>query len=237
MLANNEVGTIQPVSEIAGRLQGKDIVLHTDAVQALGKIPVDLRELPVDLLSLSAHKFFGPKGIGLLFIRSGTKLSSLLLGGGQEKNRRAGTENVAYIVGMARALELAVQGQEKNAARLRGLQDDLENGLRERIEGIQINGHPEQRIPGLTNVSIARVDGESINLNLDLRGIAASSGSACTSGSVEPSHVLKAMGVTPEMIPGSIRFSLGPENTKENVDLILEVLPEIVRRLRDLSPI
>ena len=237
MLANNEVGTIQPVADIVGRLRAKNerIIIHTDAVQAVGKIPVNLRELPVDLLSISAHKFYGPKGVGLLFIRQGTRLPSFFLGGGQEKNRRAGTENVAGAVGMAKALEISVRELDGMGARIRGLQDRFENGLRDRIPGARINGHTEQRIPGVTNVSIPGVEGESVVLNLDLRGIAASAGSACTSGSVEPSHVLHSMGVPPGLARGSVRFSLGRGNTREEIDIVLEALPEIAVRLQEIS--
>lgn len=237
MMANNEVGTIQPIAEIAGKLRGKNIVLHTDAVQAMGKIPVDLRKLPVDLLSISAHKFYGPKGIGLLFIRKGTKMPHLIHGGSQELNLRSGTENVAGIVGLAKALEISARDFEANSLRLRRLQKRLEEGLKQKIEDISFNGHPEKRIPGLTNVSFSYIEGEAILLNLDLRGIAASSGSACTSRSFDPSHVLKAMGVSPELARGSIRFSLGRENTEEEVDLVLEALPGIIQKLREMSPI
>lgn len=235
MLANNEVGTIQAVSRIAERLRDKEIILHTDAVQAVGKIPVALGKLPVDLLSLSAHKFYGPKGIGVLFVRQGTRLPAMVFGGGQEKNRRAGTENVAGIVGMAKALEISVRNLDEVSARTRKLQERFEAGLRVRIPGGKINGHPEKRVPGVTNVSISGVEGESVVLNLDLRGIAVSAGSACTSGSVEPSHVLHAMGVSPELARGSVRFSLGRGNTAEEMDLVVDALAEIVDRLRSMS--
>jgi len=237
MLVNNEVGTIQPVADIARRVREKNdqIVIHTDAVQAVGKIPVSLRELPADLLSISAHKFYGPKGVGLLFVRQGTRMPSSFFGGGQEKNRRAGTENVAGIVGMARALEISVRDLEEVNARIRGLQGRLEDGLRNKIPDMRINGHPEKRVPGVTNVSIPGVEGESVVLNLDLRGIAASAGSACTSGSVEPSHVLHAMGITPELARGSVRFSLGRGNTAEEMDLAAGALVEIVDTLRSMS--
>ncbi|MDD5223514.1 MAG: cysteine desulfurase NifS [bacterium] len=237
MMANNEVGTLQPIAEIAGRLRGKNIVFHTDAVQAVGKIPVDLKKLPVDLLSLSAHKFYGPKGMGVLFIRKGTKVSQFVHGGSQEMNHRAGTENVAGMVGLARALEIATRDLEANSLRLRRLQKRLEEGLKQKIGDITFNVHPEERIPGLVNVSFAYVEGEAILLNLDLQGIAASSGSACTSRSLDPSHVLKAMGVPTELARGSIRFSLGRENTEEEIDLVLEILPGIIQKLRDMSPI
>jgi cysteine desulfurase len=237
MMANNEVGTIQPVAEIAGRLKGKNIVFHTDAVQAVGKIPVNLKQLPVDLLSLSAHKFYGPKGMGVLFIRKGTKMPRFIHGGSQEMNLRAGTENVAGMVGLAQALKIAVRDLEANSLRLRRLQKRLEEGMKQKIADISFNGHPEKTIPGLTNVSFSYIEGEAILLNLDLQGVAASSGSACTSRSLDPSHVLKAMGVSPEQARGSIRFSLGRENTEEEIDLVLEILPGIIQKLRDMSPI
>jgi cysteine desulfurase len=237
MMANNEVGTIQPIPEIAGKLRGKNIVFHTDAVQAVGKIPVDLKQLSVDLLSLSAHKFYGPKGVGVLFVRKGTRMPQFIHGGSQEMNLRAGTENVAGMVGLAQALEIAVRDLETNSLRLRRLQKRLEEGLKQKIEDITFNVHPEERIPGLVNVSFAYIEGEAILLNLDLQGIAASSGSACTSRSLDPSHVLKAMGVSPELARGSIRFSLGRENTEDEIDQVLEILPGIIQKLRDMSPI
>lgn len=237
MHANNEVGTIEPIAEIGRIAKERNITLHTDAVQSAGKIPVSVNELHVDLLSLSGHKIYGPKGIGALYIRKGTKIESLIHGGHHEKNRRAGTENVPAIVGLGKAVEIAKDTMEKESIRLTNLRNKLCGGIAEKIDHVLLNGHPGKRLPNTLNMSFEFVEGESIILNLDLKGIAVSSGSACTSGSLESSHVLKAMGVEPAIAQGSIRFSLGKDNTEEDVDYVLEVLPEIVIRLREMSPL
>ncbi|PIU61411.1 MAG: cysteine desulfurase NifS [Armatimonadetes bacterium CG07_land_8_20_14_0_80_40_9] len=237
MHANNEVGTIEPIAEIGRIAKERNITLHTDAVQSAGKIPVSVNELHVDLLSLSGHKIYGPKGIGVLYIRKGTRIQPLIHGGHHEKNRRAGTENVPAIVGLGKAIEIAKDTMEKESIRLTNLRNKLCGGIAEKIDHVLLNGHPGKRLPNTLNMSFEFVEGESIILNLDLKGIAVSSGSACTSGSLEPSHVLKAMGVEPAIAQGSIRFSLGKDNTEEDVDYVLEVLPEIIIRLREMSPL
>ncbi|OYD16801.1 cysteine desulfurase NifS [candidate division WOR-3 bacterium JGI_Cruoil_03_51_56] len=236
MHANNEVGTIEPIPEIAKLAKEKNVYFHTDAVQAVGKIPTDVNELGVDLLSLSGHKFYGPKGVGALFIRKRTKIDGLLHGGRHERNRRAGTENVPGIVGLGKTCEIAMEEREEEAKRLRALRDRLEKGIAENIEDVVINGHPGKRLAGTLNICIKYVEGESMLLNLDYEGIAASSGSACTSGSLEPSHVLLALGIPPEVAHGSLRFSLGRDNTDEDIDRVIEVLPPIVKKLRAMSP-
>ncbi len=237
MLANNEVGTIQPIRELAAVARERGVPFHTDAVQAAGQIPVDVRELGVDLLSLSGHKFYGPKGVGALYVRRGLRLDPLLYGGGQERRLRPGTENVPGIVGLGKAAELARQELEARAAHARALRDRLLAGLLERVPDLVLNGHPERRLPNNLNVSILGVEAESVLLNLDLKGVAASSGSACSAGSVEPSHVLKAMGLPEERTHGALRLTLGRGNTEEDVDYVLEVLPPIVEKLRRLSPL
>ncbi len=237
MTANNETGTIQPVREIGKIAKKKDVIFHTDAVQAVGKVPVDVDKMNVDALSLSGHKFYGPKGIGVLYLRKGTRIKSLILGGHHEKNRRAGTENVPSIVGLSMALEIALQKMEKESVRLTGLRDLLSKGISDRIEKTHLMGHPEKRVPNTLNICFEWVEGESIILNLDLKGIAVSSGSACTSGTLSASHVLKAMGVDPALAQGSIRFSLGMSNTKEDINYVLDVLPEIISRIRAMSPL
>jgi cysteine desulfurase len=247
MHANNEVGTIQPISEIGQLLRRinqqrvtshqSPIYFHTDAVQTVGKVKVDVQELNVDLLSLSAHKFYGPKGIGALYIRKGTRIHSLLQGGHHEKNRRAGTENVAGIVGLAEACKLAISEMDKEATKLLFLRKKLEEGINKKIPYAHSNGHPEERLPNTVNFSFEGLEGESLILSLDFEGIAASTGSACTSGSLEPSHILLAMGVPAEIAQGSIRFSLGRDNTEEEIDYLLEILPKTVSRLRSMSPL
>lgn len=237
MHANNEVGTIEPISEIGKIAKEKGIYFHTDAVQSVGKIPVNVNELNVDLLSLSAHKIYGPKGIGVLYIRKGTRIQSLIHGGHHEKNRRAGTENVPGIVGLGKAIEIAKSSMDKESIYLTNLRNRLHSGIIEKIDYVQLNGHPEKRLPNTLNMSFEFVEGESIILSLDMKGIAVSSGSACTSGSLEPSHVLKSMGVDPSVAQGSIRFSLGKDNTEEDINYVLEVLPEIISRLRTMSPL
>jgi cysteine desulfurase len=236
MYANNEVGTIEPVAEIASIAKEHDIYFHTDAVQAVGKIPFDVKDLDIDLLSLSAHKVYGPKGVGALYIKKGTKIDPILHGGHHEKNKRAGTENVTGIVGLGVACEIAYK-EIKKSKDIKTLRDKLENGLLDRIKDIKINGHPDKRLDGTLNLCVKYVEGEGMLLHLDHNGIAASSGSACTSGSLEPSHVLTAMGIPPEIAHGSLRFSLGKENTEEEVNKVIEVLPPIVDKLREMSPL
>jgi len=237
MLANNEVGTLQPLEE-ALRItrEGSRALFHTDAVQALGKVPLNLAELGVDMASFAAHKVGGPKGSGALYVRRKTALEPVLHGGGQERDLRSGTPNVAGIVGMAVAAEIAAGEVPEEAARLSQLRDRLQEGMLAAIGGVKVNGAGAARVPGTVNVCIDGVEGESLLLMLDARGIAASSGSACTSGSLEPSHVLMAMGVRPELAHGSLRLSLGRAATAEDVDAVLEVLPPVVERLRSIAP-
>ena len=237
MFANNEVGTVEPIEEIAAVCHEAGILFHTDAVQAVGHIPIDVKAMGIDMLSLSAHKFHGPKGVGALYVRKGIRLPSYIIGGEQEKGRRAGTENVAGIVGLGAAIELACDNIQANAARMTALRDRLIQGIPARIPEVKLNGHPVKRLPNNVNYSIKYIEGESILLMLDLKGIAASSGSACTSGSLDPSHVLLAMGLTHEVAHGSVRMTLGDETTAEDIDYVLEVLPEIAKRLRDMSPL
>ncbi len=237
MHGNNEVGTIEPISEIGEIARKAGIYLHTDAVQTIGKIKVNVDDLKVDLLSLSAHKFYGPKGVGALYVRKGTRIHPLLHGGYQERRRRAGTENVAGIVGLGKAAEIASKEMVQQSRRESNLRDKLEKMIKENINHCRLNGHPTRRLPNTLNVSFEFIEGESLILNLDLKGIAASTGSACTSGSLEPSHVLMAMGVPPEIAQGSIRFSLGRDTGKEDIDYTVENLVEIVARLREMSPL
>ncbi len=237
MHANNEVGTIQPIAAIGKLLRERNVLFHTDAVQTVGSIPVNVAELSVDLLSMAAHKFYGPKGVGALYVRKGVKLEPLVYGGGQERNRRAGTENIASIAGMAKALSLANSELEQNRERISALRDYLIDSALARFEHVRLNGHRVLRLPGNANFSFEYIEGESLLLNLDLKGIAASSGSACTSGSLEPSHVLLAMGICHEIAHGSLRLTLGKSTTKEEIDYLLEVLPEIVAKLRAMSPL
>jgi cysteine desulfurase len=235
MQANNEVGTIQPIAEIARVCRERGVPFHTDAVQAVGKLPVDVKALGIDLLSLSAHKFYGPKGVGALYVRQGVRVDPLLHGGHQERGRRAATENVAGIVGAAKALELRLDEMAAEAERLMALRERLHEGIIAKIDHVYLNGHPTQRLPGTLSLSFDFIEGEAIIMGLDLAGVAVSSGSACTSASLEPSHVLLAMGVHPGVAQGSIRFSLGRGNTEQDVDVVLEVLPGIVERLRAMS--
>lgn len=237
MHANNEVGTIQPVEVFSDICKKKKIYLHTDAVQTFGKTAVNVQKMGVDLLSLSAHKIYGPKGVGALFVKKGTGIHSLLHGGGHEKNRRAGTENVAGIVGLGVAADLGMQDMDTEAKKIAALRDNLWEGIEKNIPNVRWNGHSVQNLPGTLNVSFEFIEGEGILLSLDMKGIAASSGSACTSGSLEPSHVLAAMGVPTEVAQGSLRFSLGRSNTQEQVDYTIEVLTQVVSRLREMSPI
>jgi cysteine desulfurase len=237
MHANNEVGTIQPLAEIAAICHSQNAYFHSDAIQTFGKLETDVKKLGVDLLSISGHKIYAPKGVGALYIKKATKLHSLIHGGGHEKNRRAGTENVAGIVALAKAAELAAGERESQSLKLSGLRERLWQGLQKNISHIRRNGSMTQGLPGTLNVSFEFIEGESILLSLDIKGIAASSGSACTSGSLEPSHVLAAMGVPTETAQGSVRFSLGRENTDQEVDYAIAELPAIISRLRQMSPI
>ncbi|MDI9460350.1 cysteine desulfurase NifS [Candidatus Darwinibacter acetoxidans] len=236
MHANNEVGTIQPISEIGAIVREHGAKFHTDAVQTAGVLELDVQALNVDLLSISAHKFYGPKGVGALYVRKGVRLHPLVHGGAQEKRRRAGTENTAGIVGMAKALELAQAERVDENARLTKMRDRLIQGL-QKIPHTRVNGSLEQRLPNNVNVCFEFIEGESMLLNLDLRGIAASSGSACTSGSLDPSHVLLAMGLSHEIAHGSLRLTLGRDNTEADVDVVLQEVPGIVERLRAMSPL
>lgn len=237
MFANNEVGTIQPIKEIGQLAREKGIYFHTDAVQAVGSHPIDVEELKIDLLSMAGHKFHAGKGIGALYVRRGVKLEEIQHGGAHERNMRAGTENVPGIVGLGKAAELAKRDLDKKIAYIKGLRDKLIAGVMEKIPHVKLNGHPESRLPGNANFSFLYIEGESLLLNLDMKGIAASSGSACTSGSLDPSHVLLAMGLTHEVAHGSLRVTLGQDNTEEEVDYFLELIPEIVERLRSMSPL
>jgi cysteine desulfurase len=236
MYANNEIGTVEPIAEIGKIARAKKVPFHTDAVQAGGTLDLDVNRLNVDLLSLSAHKFYGPKGIGVLYQRRGTPLLPTQTGGGHERGRRAGTENVPYIVGLAAALKLAYEHREQNNVRIAALRDRLIKGILDTIPDCRLNGHPTKRLPNNANFAFKGVEGESIVLNLDLIGIASSSGSACSSASLEPSHVLLALGLPPEICHGSLRLTLGKENTEEDVDYVLSVLPGIVSKLRAMSP-
>lgn len=237
MHANNEIGTIQPIAEIGKIAKGKGITFHTDAVQAVGHIPTNVNELNVDLLSLSAHKFYGPKGVGALYIRKGTRINRFLHGGDQEKGRRASTSNVSGIVGLAEAIKLCKEKMNEEANFQIGLRDSLIKGLLDKIAKSYLNGHPNLRLPNNANMSFEYIEGESMLLNLDMLGIAASTGSACTSSSLEPSHVLLAIGRTHETAHGSLRFTLGRWTKKSDIDYCIEVLPGIVDKLRQMSPL
>ncbi len=237
MHANNEVGTIQPIAQIGRIAREHGVLFHTDAVQSAGKLPVDVDALNVDLLSLSGHKIYAPKGVGALYIRTGTKIAPLIHGGHHEHGRRAGTENLASLVGFGKAGEIAQAEHAEEAERLTELRDALHKKITDRIEKVSLNGHPTQRIASTLNLSFAAVEGESIILSLDLEGIAVASGSACTSGSLEASHVLKAMDIIPELTQSSLRFSLGRTSTLEDMETVAEVLPPIIERLRAMSPL
>jgi cysteine desulfurase len=236
MWANNETGVLFPVEEIATLAKSRGVIFHTDAVQAVGKIPVNMAESHIDMLSLSGHKLHAPKGIGVLYVRRGTRFAPFVIGGHQEEGRRGGTENVPYIIGLGKACELAATDLEEKNLRVKSLRDKLENGLLEVVGNSIINGDAEQRLPNTSSISFEYVEGESILLKLSDKGICASSGSACTSGSLEPSHVLRAMGVPFTAAHGSIRFSLSFYNTEEEIDYILEVVPPIIEQLREISP-
>ena len=238
MFANNEIGTIQPIKEIGAICREKKVLFHTDAVQAMGSVPVDVKEMNIDLLSLAGHKLYGPKGIGALYIRKGVRIDNLIHGGGQERGRRAGTENIPGVVGLGKAIELATENIEENRARLTVLRDKLIDGILERIPYARLNGpRGDKRLPGNSNISFEFIEGESILLSLDFEGICASSGSACTSGSLDPSHVLLAIGLPHEKAHGSLRTTLGAASTEEDVEKLLNELPPIIERLRNMSPL
>ena len=237
MFANNEIGTIQPIVEIGKIAKEKGIYFHTDAVQAIGNIEIDVKELNIDMLSLAGHKFYGPKGVGVLYIRKGVRIDNLIHGGGQERRRRAGTENLPGIVGLGKAIELATADIEGHNKKIINYREKLLNGILEKIPNTKLNGHRTDRLPGNINVSFEFIEGESLLLLLDAAGVAGSTGSACSSGSLDPSHVLLAIGLPHEMAHGSLRLSLGDLTTDEDIDYMLEVLPKIVQRLRDMSPL
>ncbi|HEY5560522.1 MAG TPA: cysteine desulfurase NifS [Clostridiaceae bacterium] len=236
IFANNEIGTIEPIKEIGALCKRKKILFHTDAVQAVGNIPIDVKEMNIDLLSLAAHKIYGPKGVGVLYIRKGIKIENLIHGGGQERNKRAGTENVAGIVGLGKAIELATENLVEHSKRLTDFRDELiENLLK--IPYSRLNGPRDNRLPGNVNICFRFIEGESVLLLLDQAGICASSGSACTSGSLDPSHVLLAIGLPAEIAHGSLRLSLGDGTIKEDIEHVLNTVPKIVTRLREMSPL
>ena len=237
MYANNEIGTLEPIVELGAIARKHKVYFHTDAVQAIGNVSIDVKSQNIDLLSLSAHKFYGPKGVGALYIRKGVRIENLIHGGGQERKRRAGTENIAGIVGLGKAIELATADIPGHNAKIKAMRDRLIKGVLEKIPNSRLNGHPEKRLPGNFNVSFEFIEGESMLLWLDDEGICASTGSACTSGSLEPSHVLLATGLPVEISHGSLRLTLGDVNTEGDVDFVLEVLPKVVKKLRDMSPL
>ena len=237
MFANNEIGTIEPIKEIGEICRERKILFHTDAVQAVGNVKIDVKDMNIDLLSLAGHKIYGPKGIGALYVRKGVRIHNLIHGGGQERNRRAGTENIAGVVGLGKAIELATENLEEHAKRMTALRDQLIDGLL-KIPYTRLNGpRGDKRLPGNVNVSFEFIEGESILLSLDFEGVCASSGSACTSGSLDPSHVLLAIGLPHEKAHGSLRLTLGDNSTQEDVDYVLEVVPPIIERLRKMSPL
>jgi cysteine desulfurase len=237
MFANNEIGTVQPIAALARVARAHGVLFHTDAVQAIGAVPVNVRELGVDALSLSAHKFHGPMGVGALYIRKGVRVDVNQQGGAQERARRAGTENVAGIVGLGCAIALAAENIDAHARRLTALRDKLIDGILARIPDVRLNGHRTLRLPGNVNVSVRYIEGEALLLSLDLAGIAGSSGSACTSGSLDPSHVLLGIGLPHEIAHGSLRLTLSDYTTEAEVDYVLDTLPDIVARLRNMSPL
>lgn len=237
MYANNEVGTIEPLEELCKITKENGVYFHTDAVQAMGKVPVDVQKLNVDMLSISAHKIYGPKGVGAIYVRKGTRITPWSHGGSHERSRRAGTENVPGIVGLVKAIEIAYRDMEEQSRYLRNLSESFYKKLTQAIPDVFLNGDLERRIPNTLNLSFKAVEGESIILSLDLKGVAVSTGSACASGALEPSHVLSAMGIAPEIAQAAIRFSFGRENTMEDVEYLVEILPEIVSRLRSMSPL
>jgi cysteine desulfurase len=237
MHANNEIGTIQPVAELATIAHAHGALFHTDAVQTAGKIPVSARALDVDLLAISGHKFYGPKGVGALWVKRGVRLAPFLAGGKQERNRRAGTENVPGIIGMGAAATLALAKMPIESVRLAALRDRLEEGILKNVANTDVNGARDRRVPNTTNISFERIEAESLLIALDLEGVAVSTGSACSSGTLEPSHVLKAMGLSSHRAQNSIRFSLGESNTNEQIDHVIAILPRIVTKLRSLSAV
>lgn len=237
MTANNEIGTIQPIKEIGEITRENNVLFHTDAVQAVGNMKLDVKELNVDILTLSAHKFYGPKGVGAIFIKKGTKITQYMHGGAQERNRRASTENVPGIVGLGKAIEIADANMESNNKKLILLRDRLIKEIEEKIPHVRLNGHREKRLPGNVNFSFEYIEGESLLLMLDMKGVAGSSGSACTSGSLDPSHVLLAIGLPHEIAHGSLRLTFGEGNSNEDIDYLMELLPPIVERLREMSPL
>jgi len=237
MFANNEIGTIQPIKEIAEIAKKHNVYFHTDAVQAVGSLRIDVKDLGVDMLSMSGHKFYGPKGIGALYIKKGTKIDSLIHGGGQEQGKRAGTENVPAIVGMGKAIELAYENFDETTNRIIALREKLINGVLNNIPHVRLNGHRTKRLPGNTNFSFSFIEGESLLLMLNMKGVAGSSGSACSSGSLDPSHVLLAIGLDHGTAHGSLRLTLGAETTEEDIDYVLGILPGIVEKLREMSPL
>ena len=237
MFANNEIGTIQPIKEIGEVARENKIIFHTDAVQAIGQVPVDVEDMNIDMLSLTGHKLNGPKGTGALYVKKGIKLKAFIHGGAQERRRRGGTENVPGIVGLGKAAEIAESNMEEKTKKLNKLRDKLIKGIKEEIPYCKLNGDPVKRLPNNVNYSFEFIEGESLLIMLDMKGISASSGSACTSGSLDPSHVLLGIGLPHEIAHGSLRLTLGIDNTEEDVDYIIEVLPGIVKRLRDMSPL
>lgn len=237
MFASNEIGTIEPIEEIGKIAKENNIFFHTDAVQAVGNVRIDVKKLNIDALSMSGHKFYGPKGIGALYVKKGIKFEKLINGGHQERNKRAGTENVAGIVGLGKAIELAYQELDEHNKKIKELRDYYVEQVKAKIPYIRINGDETKRLPGNSNISFRFIEGEGLLLNLDLKGICASSGSACTSGSLDPSHVLLAIGLPHEIAHGSLRISIGKYNTKEEVDYLVENLVEIIGRLREMSPL
>lgn len=237
MFANNEIGTIQPIGEIGAVAREKGIYFHTDAVQALGNVKIDVNALNIDLMSMSAHKIYGPKGVGGLYIRKGVKIHSLIHGGAQERRRRAGTENLPGIVGFGKAAELAMENLDEHIRHVKDLRDRLIKGIMDKVDYVRLNGHPEKRLPGNANFAFEFIEGESLLLSLDMLGIAGSSGSACTSGSLDPSHVLMAIGLPHEIAHGSLRLTIGDFTTAEEIDYVINELPKIVDRLRQMSPL
>jgi len=237
MHANNEIGTIQPIAEIGALCHDRGVKLHSDAVQTVGALEFDVRRIPVDLVSVNAHKFYGPKGVGALWVKRGVRLAPFLAGGKQERNRRAGTENVPGIIGMGAAATLALAKMSVESVRLAALRDRLEEGILKNVANTDVNGARDTRVPNTTNISFERIEAESLLIALDLEGVAVSTGSACSSGTLEPSHVLKAMGLPSHRAQNSIRFSLGASNTEEQIDHVIEILPRIVTKLRSLSAV
>ncbi|MBB6214805.1 cysteine desulfurase [Anaerosolibacter carboniphilus] len=237
MFANNEIGTIQPIKEIGALAKEKGIYFHTDAVQAFGNVKIDVNDLNIDLMSISAHKIYGPKGVGALYIRKGVKINSLIHGGAQERRRRAGTENIPGIVGFGKAAELAMETLETHISHTTSLRDKLVKGIMEKVDYVRLNGHPIHRLPGNVNFAFEFIEGESLLLSLDMLGISGSSGSACTSGSLDPSHVLMAIGLSHEIAHGSLRLTIGDFTKEEDIDYVIAELPKVVDRLRQMSPL